>query len=159
MEPLEWDAQDPSGSLERWADRLNEEARRQFLEAGTHIEIFFVFNETGLMEVVPIMGVEKDDIVRELKSMLDERDGYAFIHISEGTARHMDHAPLCEQVGALQDSGEVDMLLVHAESREGLSVVYCNTVALRGDEKLLLDPVKIDGHKLSGRFVHIFKDL
>ncbi len=119
---------------------LNEEARRQFLEAGTHVEIFFLFSDEGLMEVVPIAGMEKDDIVRELKIMLSERNGYAFIHISEGTMRHMDTAD------------QADMLLVHAESRDGLSVAYCSTVAMRDEEKLLLDAVKLDGAKLEGRF-------
>ena len=61
--------------------------------------------------------------------------------------RHMDTAD------------QADMLLVHAESRDGLSVAWCSTVALRGEEKLLLDAVKIDGEKLDGRFAHIFQDL
>jgi len=143
----EWNTQDKTESLTQWIETLNEEARRQFLEAGTHVEVFFLFNDEGLMEVVPIAGMEKDDIVRELKKMLTERDGYAFIHISEGTMRHMDSVD------------EADMLLVHAESRDGLSVAYMSTVALRGEEKLLLDAVKLDGEKLEGRFAHIFQDL
>ena len=147
MEAPEWNGQDKAGSLEQWIQELNEEARRQFLEAGTHVELFFLFNDEGLMEVVPIVGMEKDEIVAALKKMLSERDGYAFIHISEGTMRHMDTAD------------KADMLLVHAESRDGLSVAYCSTVAMRGEEKLLLDAVKVDGEKLGGRFAHIFKDL
>ena len=147
MQTPEWNTQDKTQSLTQWIEVLNEEARRQFLEAGTHVEIFFLFNDEGLMEVVPIAGMEKDEIVRELKKMLAERDGYAFIHISEGTMRHMDTAD------------QADMLLVHAESRDGLSVAYCSTVALRDEEKLLLDAVKVDGEKLAGRFSHIFQNL
>ena len=147
MQAPEWNTQDKAQSLTEWIEVLNQEARRQFLEAGTHVEIFFLFNDEGLMEVIPIAGMEKDEIVRELKKMLAERDGYAFIHISEGTMRHMDTAD------------QADMLLVHAESREGLSVAYCSTVALRGEEKLLLDAAKVDGEKLAGRFAHIFKNL
>jgi len=146
MQAPEWNTQDKTKSLIQWIDVLNEEARRQFLEAGTHVEIFFLFNDEGLMEVVPIAGMEKDEIVRELKNMLAERDGYAFIHISEGTMRHMDTVD------------QADMLLVHAESRDGLSVVWCSTVAMQGEKKLLLDAVKIDGAKLEGRFAHIFQD-
>ncbi|MEN8254319.1 MAG: hypothetical protein ABFR33_02510 [Verrucomicrobiota bacterium] len=147
MQPPEWNGQDRKGSLAQWIEMLNEEARRQFLEAGTHVEIFFLFNDEGLMEVVPIAGMEKDDIVRELKKMLAERDGYAFIHISEGTMRHMDTAD------------KADMLLVHAESRDGLSAAWCSTVAMQGEKKLLLDAVKVDGEKLAGRFAHVFRDL
>ncbi len=147
MQAPEWNAQDREGSLTQWVEMLNEEARRQFLEAGTHVEIFFLFNDEGLMEVIPIAGMEKDDIVRELKKMLAERDGYAFIHISEGTMRHMDTAD------------KADMLLVHSESRDGLSMAYCSTVAMRGEEKLLLDAVKVDGEKLAGRFAHVFQNL
>ncbi len=147
MQAPEWNGQDREGSLRQWIEILNEEARRQFLEAGTHVEIFFLFNEDGLMEVIPIAGMEKDDIVRALKKMLAERDGYAFIHISEGTMRHMDTAD------------KADMLLVHAENRDGLSIAWCSTVVQRSEEKLLLDAVKIDGEKLTGRFAHIFRDL
>lgn len=147
MQAPEWNTQDKDGSLNQWIKILNEEARRQFLEAGTHVEIFFLFNNEGLMEVIPIAGMEKDEIVRELKKMLAERNGYAFIHISEGTMKHLDTAD------------EADMLLVHAESRDGLGVAYCSTVAQRGEEKLLLDAIKIDGEKLDGRFAHIFQEL
>ncbi len=147
MQAPEWDRKDRAGSLEKWIEMLNAEARRQFLEAGTHVEIFFLFNDEGIMEVIPIVGMEKDEIVAELKKMLSKRDGYAFIHISEGTMRHMDTAD------------KADMLLVHAESREGLSMAWCSTVAKRGEEKLLLDPVRIEGDKLAGCFAHIFEDL
>lgn len=146
MQAPEWNGQDKAGSLAQWIEMLNVEARRQFLEAGTHVELFFLFNEEGIMEVIPIAGMEKDEIVRELKKRLTERDGYAFIHISEGTMRHMDTAD------------QADMLLVHAESRDGLSVAWCSTVAMQGEKKLLLDAVKIDGEKLEGRFVHVFQD-
>ena len=147
MQAPEWNSQNKAESLDAWIDVLNTEARRQFLEAGTHVEIFFLFNNEGLMEVVPIAGMEKDEIVRALKKMLSERNGYAFIHISEGTMKHLDTAD------------EADMLLVHAESRDGLGVAYCSTVAQRGEEKLLLDPIKIDGKKLDGRFAHIFQNI
>lgn len=147
MEAPQWNVKDRAGSLEKWVGELNAEARRQFLEAGTHVEIFFLFNNEGLMEVVPIAGMEKDDIVRELKKMLTERNGYAFIHIAEATARHLDSA------------AESDSLLVHAESREGFSVAWFSTVALRGEEKLLLDAVRVDGLKLNGRFAGIFQGL
>jgi hypothetical protein len=144
MNAPEWNDQDRQGSLQQWIEMLNDEARRQFLEAGTHVEIFFIFGDAGLMEVVPIVGMEKDDIVRELKKLLDERDGYAFIHIAEAVARHLD------------SDAEADMLLVHAESRDGLSVAYCSTVVLQGEKKMLLDAVQVDGSKLGGRFAGMF---
>ena len=145
MTPPNWNTLDKPGSLQQWIDVLNTEARRQFLEAGTHVEIFFIFGDEGLMEVVPIVGMDKDDVVRDLKKMLDERAGYAFIHIAEATAQHMDSADAS------------DLLLVHAESREGLSVACCSTVVLQGEKKLLLDAVRVDGSKLDGRFAGIFK--
>ena len=141
-----WNRSDRQGSLRQWIEMLNEEARRQFLEAGTHVEIFFIFGDDGLLEVVPIVGMEKPDIVIGLKKMLAERNGYAFIHLAEATARHMDSA------------AEADVLLVHAESRDGLSVAWCSAVAKQGERKLLLDPVMVDGAKLAGQFAHIFAD-
>jgi hypothetical protein len=144
MNQPEWNTNDKQTSLREWIDMLNGEARRQFLQDGTHLEIFFLFNDDGIMEVTPIVGMKKEDIVRELKKMLSERDGYAFIHIAEATAKAMDSA------------AEADSLLVHAESRDGLSIALLSTVATKGEEKLLLDAVEIDGTKLAGRFTHIF---
>jgi hypothetical protein len=144
MNAPEWNKQDKQGSLKQWIEMLNTEARRQFLISGTHIEIFFLFNDDGIMEVVPIVGMDKDDMIYELKKMLRERDGYAFIHIAEATARAMDSA------------AEADSLLVHAESREGLSTAWFSTVAKRGEEKLLLEAVQVDGSKLKGRLTGIF---
>jgi hypothetical protein len=145
MEAPEWNKEDQEGSLKQWIGVLNAEARRQFLLSGTHIEIFFLFNEDGLMEVIPVIGMEKDEMVRELKKMLRERNGYAFIHIAEATARHLDTAD------------QADSLLVHAESRDGFSTALFSTVVLRGDEKLLMDAVPVDGSKLNGRFTGIFE--
>ncbi|MDF7823413.1 hypothetical protein P4B35_05270 [Pontiellaceae bacterium B12227] len=147
MNAPEWNKQDKAGSLQKWIKELNAEARYQFLEAGTHLEIFFVFNDEGLMEVVPIVGMEKDEIISELRKMLSGRNGYAFIHIAEVTARHMD------------SNAEADSLMVHAESREGLTEAWFSTVTTQGDEKLLLDAVKVEGASLDGRFCGIFRDL
>ncbi len=144
MNAPEWNREDKEGSLKQWIDMLNAEARRQFLADGTHLEIFFLFNDEGILEVVPIVGMEKDEIVRELKKRLSERKGYAFIHISEATAKAMDSA------------AEADSLLVHAESRDGFSTALFSTVAKKGDDKLLLDTIQVDGAKLNGRFAHIF---
>jgi deoxyxylulose-5-phosphate synthase len=145
MNPPDWNIEDKQESLKKWIEMLNEEARRQFLISGTHIEIFFLFNDAGIMEVVPIVGMDKDDMIHELKKILRERDGYAFIHIAEATARAMDSA------------AEADSLLVHAESRDGLSTAWFSTVARRGEEKLLLDAVQVDGSKLKGRLTRIFE--
>lgn len=147
MQPPEWNKADRAGSLNQWIDLLNEEARRQFLEAGTHVEIFFIFNDDGLMEVIPIAGMDKDEMVRELKLMLSERNGYAYIHISEATARNID------------SDAVADSLVLIAESREGLSAAWLSTVVLRGEEKLLMDAVKVDGAKLAGRMTGIFQRL
>lgn len=147
MKAPDWNSDDKAGSLQVWVTALTEEARRQYLTVGTHVEIFFVFNNEGLAEVMPVAGMDKDSIVVSLKQLLIDRQAYAFIHISEGTARHMDSAD------------EADILIVHAESREGISVAYVSTVARRGEEKLLLDAVKVDGARLGGRFCGLFRKL
>ncbi|VGO13814.1 hypothetical protein PDESU_02371 [Pontiella desulfatans] len=147
MQAPQWNTEDKGGSLRKWIVELNVEARRQFLEAGTHVEIFFIFNDEGLVEVVPIVGMDKDEMIRELKKMLAERSGYAFIHIAEATARHMDSA------------AKTDALLLHAESRDGLCEAWISTVVLRGDEKLLLDEVRVEGSRIDGRFAGIFRDI
>jgi hypothetical protein len=146
MNAPEWNRQDKQGSLEKWVDMLNAEARRQFLNDGTHLEIFFLFNDEGLMNIAPITGMEKEAIIDGLKQTLAEKNGTAYIHIVEATAKAMDSAD------------EADSLLVIAENRDGFFKAWFHTVAMKGDEKLLLDAVEVDGTKLNGRFTGLFEN-
>jgi hypothetical protein len=145
MNAPEWNQNDKQGSLQKWIEMLNDEARRQFLEAGTHVEIFFLFNDEGLMNIAPIAGMEKEAIIDGLKSTLAEKNGYAYIHIVEATAK------------ALDSDAKADSLLLVAESRDGFSKAWFHTVAFKGEEKLLLEAVEVDGSKLKGRFTGIFQ--
>jgi hypothetical protein len=145
MNAPEWNNEDKQGSLEKWIEMLNAEARRQFLEAGTHLEIFFLFNDEGLMNIAPIAGMEKEEIISGLKRTLAEKNGYAYIHIVEATAKVLDSA------------AEADSLLLIAESRDGLSKAWFHTVVKKNDEKLLMNAVEVDGSKLKGRFTGIFE--
>lgn len=144
MTPPEWNSEDRQGSLKHWMLALNDEARLQFLEAGTHVEIFFIFGDEGLQKIAPIVGMDKQSVVSELKKTLNELNAYAFIHIAEATAQNLDSAD------------EADMLFVHAESRDGLSVAHCSMVVQQADKKMLMDPVEVDGSKLGGQFAHVF---
>lgn len=147
MTPPEWNRDDKQGSVRNWMLALNDEARLQFLEAGTHLEIFFIFGDDGLQKIAPIVGMDKPSVVHELKTTLNELNAYAFIHIAEATAQNLDSAD------------EADMLFVHTESRDGLSVACCNMVVQQGDKKLLMDPVEVEGSKLGGQFAHVFDSL
>ena len=144
MNVPEWNKNNKKESLKQWIEILNAEARRQFLQDGTHLEIFFLFNAEGLMNIAPITGMEKDAIIAGLKRTIAEKNGYAYIHIVEATAKALDSA------------AEADSLLLIAESRDGFSQAWFHTVAKKGDEKLLLDAVQVAGDKLKGRFTGIF---
>ena len=146
INPPVWNVKEKQNSLKLWIELLTDEARRQFLQDGTHVEIFFLFNDEGLMNVAPIAGMEKEMIISELKKTLSEKAGYAYIHIVEATAKAMDSAD------------EADSLLLIAESRDGFSKAWFNTVVKKGDEKMLMDAVEIDGSKLDGRFTGIFEN-
>lgn len=146
MNAPEWDQTDKQGSLEKWIEMLNGEARRQFLQDGTHLEIFFLFNDEGLMNIAPVAGMEKDAIINGLKNTLAEKNGFAYIHIVEATAK------------AINSEAEADSLLVIAESRDGFSKAWFHTVVQKGEEKLLMDAVEVDGSKLDGRFTGIFRN-
>jgi len=146
MNPPEWNNQDKQGSLKKWIEMLNTEARQQFLNDGTHLEIFFLFNDEGLMNIAPIADMEKEAIINGLKNTLNESNGTAYIHIVEATAKAMDSAD------------EADALLVIAETRAGFSKAWIHTVVQKGEEKLLMNAVEVDGSKFEGRFTGIFKD-
>lgn len=125
---------------------LTEKSRRQFLIDGTHLEIFFIFNNDGLMNIVPVTGMDKDEIVTALKKLLSEQNAYAYIHIAETTNKMISTAE------------EADSLMLIAESRDGLSTAIISTVAKKGEEKLLLDAIQIDGKNIHGRFTGIFEN-
>ena len=144
MNPPDWNSNDKQGSLEKWVELLNAEARRQFLNDGTHLEIFFLFNDEGLMNIAPIAGMEKEEIITGLKQTLNDKNGYAYIHIVEARAK------------ALDSTDEADSLLLIAENLDGFSKVWFHTVVEKGDEKLLMDAIEVDGEKLKGRFTGIF---
>jgi hypothetical protein len=146
MNPPEWNTEDKQDSLQKWIEMLNGEARRQFLADGTHLEIFFLFNNEGLMNIAPIAGMEKEAIIAGLKQTLNEKNGYAYIHIVEARAKAMDSAD------------EADSLLVIAETRDGFSKAWFHTVVEKGEEKLLMDAIEVDGAKLDGRFTGIFEN-
>ncbi len=146
MNVPEWNKNNKEESLKQWVEILNAEARRQFLQDGTHLEIFFLFNDEGLVNIAPIAGMKKQEIISGLKRTLAEKNGYAYIHIVEATAKALDSA------------AQADSLLLIAESRDGFSQTWFHTVAKKGDEKLLLDAVQVDGDKLKGRFTGIFGD-
>jgi hypothetical protein len=145
MNPPEWNSEDKKASLERWIDMLNAEARRQFLQDGTHLEIFFLFNGKGLMNIAPIAGMEKEAIIAGLKQTLNDKDGYAYIHIVEARAKALDSAD------------EADTLLLIAESKDGFSKAWFHTVVENKSQKMLMDAVEVDGKKLQGRFTGIFE--
>ncbi len=146
MNPPDWNRHDKQGSLKKWIEMLNAEARRQFLHDGTHLEIFFLFNDEGLMNIAPIAGMEKEQIIEGLKNTLAEKNGYAYIHIVEARAKAMDSAD------------EADSLLIIAETRDGFSNAWFHTVVMKNDEKLLMDAIEVDGSKLDGRFTGIFEN-
>ena len=145
MNAPEWNIEDKQASLNKWIELLNSESRRQFLADGTHLEIFFLFNNDGLMNIAPIAGMEKEAIIAGLKQTLNDKDGYAYIHLVEATAKALDTAD------------EADSLLLIAESRDGFSKAWFHTVAKKGEENLLMDAIEVDGARLDGRFTGIFK--
>ena len=59
---------------------------------------------------------------------------------------------------AINSEAEADSLLVIAESRDGFSKAWFHTVVQKGEEKLLMDAVEVDGSKLDGRFTGIFRN-
>jgi hypothetical protein len=47
---------------------------------------------------------------------------------------------------------------VIAETRDGFSKAWFHTVVKKGEEKLLMDAVEVDGARLKGRFTGIFEN-
>ena len=160
-----WDSADPSGSLIKYAEALNEHARSAFLEAGTHVQILFLFKPEGLGGVLPVTGpVDREATAKALKQHIRDEGIYGVIHIAEAWAylpkRKNDHtfkqiAQGEMRVTDLKKEDQSEVLMLYMSSREGASRIWLHPIVRHG-EKAELGEVIDTNAPAGGLFGRLF---
>ena len=79
-----WDKSDPAGSLRRLGEWYLTRARGMFLEAGTHVELYFLFTRDGqgtMIQVPP--GMDRETFMANLRGTIKANNAYGVIQIGE----------------------------------------------------------------------------
>lgn len=83
----QWDGGKPEASLVRLWKCLHAQARKMFLEAGTHLEIVFIVGDDGTLQPQPIgPPMPRASIAQALREQIPDSPVCGLIHIGEGWA-------------------------------------------------------------------------
>ena len=139
----EWNAGDAAASLRAFAAWLNETARATFLEHGTHVELYFLFNGAGLAGVLPPQaGMGKEQMLQNLKTYIHANDIHGVAHVAEAwgyfSRRPGDHTFRQIEAGEiavaeLKPEDRSAVLLVTAAARDRINLMYLNPIVRAGD--------------------------
>lgn len=160
MKKVPWKTDHKPESLEAWICELNEEARVQFLKAGTHVELLLVFSDTGPTTMLPVYRISHDEAEGRLKDLVCEQHAYAVAHIvscvvnmpldlNENIHMRVPDSEVAEDLEAGQPVAEI--LVVHAHSRDHSNITFFNPVVRGGEQVMLMDSVRLDV-PFEGRF-------
>ena len=160
MKKVPWQIDHKLESLEAWIHELNEEARMQFMKAGTHVELLLVFSDTGPTTMLPVYRISHDEAEGRLKDLVCEQHAYAVAHIVSCVVNvpldmndniHM-RVPDSE-MDVDDDTGQsvAEILVVHAHSRDHSNITFFNPVVRGGERVMLMDAVRLDV-PFEGRF-------
>lgn len=156
MKKVPWKTDHKRESLEAWIQELNEEARQQFLKAGTHVELLLVFSDSGPTTMLPVYRISQDEAEGRLKNLVFEQHAYAVAHIVSCIVNlpigpdeniHM-HVP---QGQAEEGQPVAEILVVHAHSRDDSNITFFNPIVRGNDQVMLMNPIRLDV-PFEGRF-------
>jgi len=162
-----WDPRDPTESLLRQADWLNQLARETFARDGTHVEILFFFREDGQGAIgQPPPGMARVDFMPLLKASIRENDIFGVIHIAESwtylprqpndhTFRQIADGEIA--VSQLDPNDQSEALMVKVDARSGLTRTWLYPILRTPTLTSLGEPMEIN-HPAPGRLANLFSD-
>ena len=136
-----------------------------FLEAGSHVEIYFLFSRDGkgtLIQVPP--GMDRETFMANFKGTMLKMGSYGVIQIAEVWTylppRPDDHTfrQVLEgeiKVSELKPEDRTEALLVRYQSSDGTQCVWVNPIQRMPSGVSLGDAIEIQGEAL-GRFGSLF---
>ena len=164
--PPAWDGRDAPTSLARYAEWLNRRARLTFLQAGTHVELFFMLRPDGQAGLgAPPPGYDRDQLAAALREAIRANDIYGLVHICEAWTylprKPRDHTftQLVQgemTVSELQPEDRTEALMVRMESRDGAHRLWISPILRREGGADLGEPIDITDPP-AGRFAGLFQ--
>ena len=136
-----------------------------FLEAGSHVEIYFLFSRDGkgtLIQVPP--GMDRETFMANLKGTMLKMGSYGVIQIAEVWTylppRPDDHTfrQVLEgeiKVSELKPEDRTEALLVRYQSSDGTQCVWVNVIQRKPSGVSLAEPIELHD-KADGRFGSLF---
>ena len=161
----DWDPAKASESMRRQADWFVEETRTTFLKAGTHVELFFLFQEDGSYSMgPPPPDMPKDQFVAVLRQRIRDDNTFGVDHILEAWVyipkRPNDHTMKQIMAGEiavsdLKKGDKTEALVVRYECREGTQRMWISPSVRTKDGVALADMLEM-GETAEGRFGSLF---
>jgi hypothetical protein len=124
----------------------------RFLEAGSHVELFFLMSDAGDATMFPAPpGVERDVIARSIRQQVAQSKSYGVLHIVEAWSyirrQEKDHTyrQIMEgEIGVsnLKAEDKTEALMVAMETRDGHSLTMLSPILRGKDEVALADEIE-----------------
>jgi hypothetical protein len=142
-----WIASEKSECILKWTDDLHKEAKRLFIQDGTHGNMLFCFNEDeGLVSVNPVPAkFDHDQLTASIIGAVNEHNLYGIVFIGEAWAyfaKENDHTAFQlldgeMNVSDLNDSDKKEILFIRMESRDGECLIFFNEI-IRNENSVTL---------------------
>lgn len=142
-----WNPAAPHASLMKWGESLRKEAKRVFLQDGTHAQMLFLFDDNGIASVNPIPPrTNPEQIAAGVRHAIGEHNLYGVITIAEAWTyfpeKANDHtvSQLLDgemKVSDLREGDKTEVLMVSLQSRDGEHVTWLDKIE-RKDGKVTL---------------------
>jgi hypothetical protein len=143
--PPEWIPNRESACLLNWTDHLHKEAKRLFLQDGTHASLLFCFcKEPGLISINPVPpNIQHHQLDGAIMNAVSEHNLYGVIFIGETWTYFIkdkkDHTAFQlldgeMNIADLNNEDKKEALIVRMESSEGDCLTYLDVVSRNGSE-------------------------
>ena len=162
----DWVMADASGSMRRTAEWFVEEARRTFLTDGTHVELFFLFQEDGNYSMgPPPPDMPKVQFVSVLRQKIRYDNTFGVVHILEAWVfipKHPNDHTMKQilagemAVADLKNGDKTEALVVRYECRDGSQRMWISPIIRPKTGGVALGDALEMGETAEGRFASLF---
>ena len=164
--PPVWNPADRRRSFEAFVRWLNHQARARFLEAGSHVELYFLMSDDGQAMMMPAPpDVDRDQIARSIRQKVAELNSYGVLHIVEawtyirrGAGDHTYAQIMDGEIGVseLEPEDRTEALMVSMETRDGGALTLLSPIMRGKSGQAFAEPVEFAEHR-KGRFAGWFQ--
>jgi hypothetical protein len=133
-----WISNEESASIQKWTDYLHKEAKRLFIQDGTHGNLMLSFNkENGIISVNLIPpNINHDQINDAIMNAVNEHNLYGVVLIGETWMyfiKEKDHTTFQlldgeMKVSDLNDEDKKEALMIRMENSDGDCLIYLDEI-------------------------------